>query len=120
MLIVDDHAPTRAAIKALLEREQPRIEVVAAVSDGATALQALRDAAPDIVVLDLDIGDEYGLDLLPAISRHPGVAVIILTASEDPLAPQRALAAGATAFVSKFSPAGELLAAILAVRPGRR
>lgn len=118
VLIVDDHASTVAAIKALLEREYPRIEVVGAASDGSTALRMIGETVPDVVVLDLNLGDEYGLDLMPAISRHPGIAVIILTASDDPLERVRALAAGAAAFISKLSPVEELIAAILAARPG--
>jgi len=118
VLIVDDHAPTLAAVMALLEREYPRIEVVGAASNGDAALRVIGNASPDVVVLDLDLGDEYGLNLLPAISTRRGVAVVILSASDDPLERTRALAAGAASFVSKFSPAGELIAAILAARPG--
>lgn len=117
VLIVDDHAPTLAAVEALLEREYPHIEIVATASDGATALRLLRETSPDVVVLDLNIGDEYGLDLMPGFCRHPEVAVIILTASDDPLERASALAAGAAAFISKLSPAAELIAAVLAVRP---
>ena len=115
VLVVDDHAATLAAIAALLDRESPLIEVVgiARCSDGV--MRVLREAAPDVVVLDLDLGGECGLDLLPMIHGHPGVAVIILTASDDPLDRARALAAGAAAFVSKLSPAAELIDAILAI-----
>lgn len=118
VLIVDDHALTLAALEALLEREYPRIEVVATASDGATAIRLIHDTEPDVVVLDLDLGDECGLDLMPAISRLPGIAVIILSASDDPLQRPRSLAAGAADFVSKLSPAGVLIAAILTARPG--
>lgn len=118
VLIVDDHAATLAALRSLLEREYPRIEVVGTASDGDTAMQIVRRVAPDVVVLDLDLGGEYGLDLMPAIGGRQGAAVVILTASDDPLERTRALAAGAEAFVSKFSPAEALIAAILAARPG--
>lgn len=118
VLIVDDHAATVAAIEALLEREYPRIEVVGTASDGGAALRVIREIVPDVVVLDLNLGNECGLDLMPVIGRHPGIAVIILTASDDPRARARALAAGAAAFISKLSPAAELIAAILAARPG--
>jgi len=115
VLIVDDHAPTLAAVTALLERESPRIEVIGTASNGDAALRVVRNASPDVVVLDLNLGDdEYGLDLMPAISKSQGIAVVILSASDDPLDQTRALAAGAASFVSKFSPADELIAAILA------
>lgn len=118
VLVVDDHLLIREAVAALLKAEYPRIEVVGTAGDGSTALRVVRDAAPDVVVLDLYLGDEYGLDLIPAISQQPGVAVIILTSSDDPLDQSRALAAGVAAYVSKLSPAGELIAAVLAALPG--
>lgn len=118
VLIVDDHARTLAAVAALLQQEYPRIDVVGTASDGNMALQIIRDAVPNVVVLDLELGDEHGLDLMPAIARFPGVEVIVLSSSDDPLARAQALDAGALAFISKFSPAEELIAAILALCPG--
>lgn len=116
-MIVDDHARTRVAVAALLQEEFPHIDVVGTAGDGHAALQKLHDTAPHVVVLDLDLGGEHGLDLMPAIGRHPGIEVIILSSSDDPQERIRALAAGAVAFISKFSPADELVDAILAVRP---
>ncbi len=119
VLLVDDHAPTRTAIKALLDSQCPCIQVVAAAGDGATALRLISQAKPNIVVLDVHLGDEYGLDLLPALARRPELAVIVLTASCDPQDRRSAFAAGAVAFISKYSPAEELIAAILATCPRR-
>jgi len=61
----------------------------------ATAIRLISTAEPGVVLVDLDPGDEYGLDLKPAISRHLGVAVIILTSSGDPLERRRALSSRA-------------------------
>lgn len=118
VLVVDDHMLTLAAVAALLQQEYPRIDVVGTACDGPAALQLLTDVAPGVVVLDLDLGSERGLDLLPAIGRHSGVKVIILSSSDDPLEKVRALDAGAVAFIHKFAPAGELVGAILAAAPG--
>lgn len=117
-LVVDDHARTLAAVAALLQQEFPYIDVVGTASNGNVALQIVRDAAPDVVVLDLELGDEYGLDLMPALTRFPGVEVIVLSSSDDLLTRKQALSKGARAFVSKFSPAEELIAAILALPLG--
>lgn len=114
VLLVDDHAPTRAAIAAILEREWPEIRVVASVGDGVCALQAIRAMAPDVVVLDLDLGTENGLDLIPCFLRTDDLAIIILTASDDSTDRARSFAAGASAFISKLAPASELISAILA------
>ena len=115
VLIVEDHAPTREAVAWLLEQEFPRIVVIGTASDGDAALRCVIDDAPEVIVLDLDLGGKSGLDLIPAIGHD--IAVIILTSSDDLMARPRTLAAGATAFVSKLSPAQELISAILAVRP---
>ena len=115
VLIVEDHAPTRAAIAWLLEQEFAQNVVIGTASDGDAALRAVVEVPPEVVVLDLDLGGKSGLDLIPAIGRD--IAVIILTASDDLMARPLTLAAGAAAFVSKLSPAQELISAIRAVRP---
>lgn len=117
-LVVDDHARTLTAVAALLQQEFPYIDVVGTASNGNVALQIVRDTAPDVVVLDLELGDEYGLDLMPALTRFPGVEVIVLSSSDDLLTRKQALSKGARAFVSKFSPGEELIAAILALPLG--
>lgn len=117
VLVVDDHAPTLEAIAALLELEQPDIEVVGTARDSAGALRLAHDASPDVVVLDLDLDGEDGLDLIPVLIVQYGATVIILTSSNDPQMKRRGFAAGARAFVSKFAPSAELIHAILAVQP---
>jgi DNA-binding NarL/FixJ family response regulator len=116
VLIVDDHPLIRATVRSLLEREAPLIEVVGIAEDGAAAIRMASEEAPDIVLLDLDLGDEYGLDLIPAIAGQRGAAIIILTASDSPRVRRLALAAGADDFVSKLSPAKVLIASVLAAR----
>jgi len=117
VLVVDDHAPTLAAISTLLSFEQPDIEVVGIAHDAINALRLAHEVAPDVVVLDLDLDGENGLNLIPALTLECGAAVIILTSSNDPQKKRQGLAAGARAFVSKYSPSDDLIAAILAVQP---
>lgn len=117
VLVVDDHAPTLAAISTLLDFEKPDIEVVGTARDAVGALRLAHDIAPDVVVLDLDLDGENGLELIPTLTLKCGAAVIILTASNDPQKRRQGFAAGARAFVSKYAPSGELIAAVLAVRP---
>ncbi len=117
VLVVDDHAPTLAAISTLLDFEQPDIEVVGTARNAAGALRLAHDVAPDVVVLDLDLDGENGLELIPALTLNCGAAVIILTSSNDSQKRRQGFAAGARAFVSKYAPSGELVAAILAVQP---
>jgi CheY-like chemotaxis protein len=66
-LLIDDSARFRASARALLEREG--VEVVLA-SNGTEATRRLREARPDVVLLDIDLGEESGIDL--AHTLHEG------------------------------------------------
>lgn len=114
VLLVDDHEPTLRAISALLECEFPNIIVVGSARNGGEALRLLAAVQPEVLVLDLDLGGEYGLDLMPQLRHQDKLATIILSASDDPTVRCRALQAGATDFISKLAPAADLVAAILA------
>lgn len=116
VVVVDDHGPTLTAVAALLDHEYPQIDVIGTARNGETAIRICREATPDVVVLDLDLGNEHGLDLMPKVGLDKGVDVVIFSASDDPEERRRAKAAGATAFVSKLSPITELVDAILATR----
>lgn len=115
VLLVDDHEPTLAAIAELLELERPGITVVGTAPNSSAAFRLARDTAPDVVVLDLELNGEDGLELIPHFVLKHGASVIILTSSNDPLKKRQGFAAGAKAFVSKQSPSEELITAILAM-----
>lgn len=114
VVLVDDHAPTLVAISRLLEKEHPRIEVVGVAKNGETVLRVTTEARPDVIVLDIDLDGENGLDLIPAIRSRLDVAVVIFTSSDDAEERCRARQVGVDAFVSKFAPAEELISAIIA------
>lgn len=116
VLLVDDHAPTLSAIACMLDSERPGIEVVGMARDGAEALQLVRDSAPDVVVLDLNLAGENGLELIPPLVLKHGVVVIVFTSADDPQTRKRSLSAGAAAFVSKYAPVDELISAIRSAR----
>ena len=116
VLLVDDHAPTLSAIACMLESEQPDIEVVGMARDGAGALQLVRESAPDVVVLDLDLAGENGLELMPLLVLKHRVIVIVFTSADDPQTRKRSFSAGAAAFVSKYAPVDELISAIRSAR----
>jgi DNA-binding NarL/FixJ family response regulator len=116
VLLVDDHAPTLSAIACMLESEQPDIEVVGMARDGAGALQLVRESAPDVVVLDLDLAGESGLELIPLLVLKHRVIVIVFTSADDPQTRKRSFSAGAAAFVSKYAPVDELISAIRSAR----
>src|SRR3954452_24511186 len=82
VLIIDDHAPCRAAARELLER---RGFAVVAEADGAKAgLQAAAAVAPDAVVLDIQLPDGNGIDVCRALTAAPpGLVVLLVSADPD-------------------------------------
>jgi two-component system nitrate/nitrite response regulator NarL len=71
-LIVDDSPQFLRAARALLEREG--IAVIGVASTGAEALQRVAELAPDVTLLDVDLGGESGFDLAERLQRETGLA----------------------------------------------
>jgi two-component system invasion response regulator UvrY len=118
--LVDDHAMLRDGLRAVLEAAGH--QVVGETADPGEALAALRRLSPDVVLLDLNLGNERsGFELLTALQpRGLAVKVIVLTMSAQPRHVAEALRLGATGYVLKGSPSAELLQAIDAARRGQR
>jgi DNA-binding NarL/FixJ family response regulator len=119
LLIVDDHPVVREGTAALLAA-QPGIEV-AGTAGSIDEARALIDRVPaDVVLLDIRLGSDSGLRLLSeggsTGSRMPGI--IVLTAYDYPQYADAALRLGASGFVLKTAPIGELLDAIRRVAAG--
>ena len=118
ILLVDDHAIVRAGLRLLIHRE-PGLQVVGEVSNGRDALASLQAHSPDIVLLDLDLGEENGLDLLPRLlEADPPPRVIVLTGLRDQQTHQRAVSLGALGIVNKENAQEVILSAIARVHAG--
>jgi two-component system KDP operon response regulator KdpE len=111
ILIVDDDAQIRRTIRATLVPH--RYEVTDA-SSGEQALDALRDAKPDLVLLDLNMPGMSGLETCRAIREQSDVAIIVLTVRDAEKDKVRVLDAGADDYVTKPFGTAELLARIRA------
>ena len=112
VLVADDHLAVREGIRTLLANER-EITIVGEADDGSTALSLARTLRPDLVVLDDSMPGIGSLDVARKIlAELPGAAVVFL--ARDPGMRDLALAAGATAFVSKDAPSAELLRALRA------
>src|SRR3954447_5738497 len=98
VLIIDDHAPFRAAARELLER---RGFTVVGEADGAQAgLEAASAVAPDAVVLDVQLPDGNGIDVCRALTEaNPALTVLLVSADEHPS--RSADECGAVAFLAK-------------------
>lgn len=115
VLVVDDHPVFREGTAAILERE-PDLSVMGLAGDPDEARGLLargllaHEPPPDVVLLDVRLGDDSGLRLVEELSRHS--AVVIFTAYDYPQYLQTALRLGAAGFVAKSAPTGELLRSI--------
>jgi DNA-binding NarL/FixJ family response regulator len=124
ILLVDDHAPFRASLGALLAR-QPGLQVVGEAADGAQAVAAIRlgaaDAQPDLVLMDLEMPVLGGLEATrQLLALRPDLRVLGLSSHDDPPFAAALLAAGAQGYLLKDDPLPELLQAIHAVAAGGR
>jgi DNA-binding NarL/FixJ family response regulator len=119
VLIVDDHSLIRDATRTLLQQLHPDATVVEA-ADGAAALRALdANADTDLVLLDLDLPDQHGLQVLASIAdAHPAVAVVVLSGSRDQAAMRDALDRGAQGFIPKAETREVLTGALALVLAG--
>jgi two-component system response regulator NreC len=118
VLIVDDHGIVRAGIRSLLEG-QADIEVVGEASSGWKAIELAIRLQPDVVLMDIAMGDLSGLEATQEIrERAPDVNVLALTMHDREEYFFAMLRAGALGYVLKESEPDELLAAIRAVHRG--
>ncbi|KAA0020010.1 response regulator transcription factor [Antrihabitans cavernicola] len=121
MVLVDDHAILRQGLRSVLERE-PDLRVVGEASSESEAESVVREADPDVVLMDLKLsaGSEYeGLSLCAKLSAaHDGIGLLVLTTFLDDELVVRAVHAGARGYVVKDVDTTELVRAIRAVSAG--
>lgn len=116
VLLADDYPGMVGAIKRLLA---PDCDVVGAVTDGEALLKAVGGLQPDVIVVDLNLPNVNGLEACRRIKlANPNIKVIVFTALSDPVIMEEALAAGASAFISKQELGEKLIAAIKAACAG--
>jgi DNA-binding NarL/FixJ family response regulator len=112
LLLAEDNLHMADALSAVLARETD-MQIVGVVHTGTDAVRFADEIAPDVVVLDRAMPGVDGIAALRQIkARHPGLPVLILTATADAQVAESALAAGAAGFVAKDSAFEELAAAI--------
>jgi len=111
IVLIDDHQIIRDGLREFIE-SRPGMLVVGDAGDPAGALEVVARQQPDIVVLDLDLGDTSGLDLLPELLEVARTSVIILTGVRDTKKRDRAMELGAKCVVLKEKGVAELLNAI--------
>ncbi|TDK28408.1 response regulator transcription factor [Luteimonas aestuarii] len=116
LLIADDHPLFRAALRGAAAEAAPDVATVEAETlGGVLALLESRDDI-DLVLLDLHMPGNHGLAGLAAIrAQYPAVAVVLVSANEDPRTVRRALDHGAAGYIPKSAGLDELREAIRTV-----
>lgn len=118
ILLVDDHEVVRLGLSTLLE-DVPDVTIVGEAGSAGEALQACESLKPDLVILDIRLPDQNGVDVCrEIIKRWPQIRVIILTSYVNDELIAGAIRAGASGYVRKQVGNEELLRAIEAVRSG--
>ena len=118
VLIVDDHAVVRSGIRLLLDREAD-IEPVGEAGTGREAVFQARALKPDVILMDVVMPDQTGLEVLPTLLHElPEVKVMLLSMQDDPRYVREAFEAGASGYVLKEAADADVVAAIREVAAG--
>jgi DNA-binding NarL/FixJ family response regulator len=118
ILIVDDHLLVRTGLRMLIDNE-PDMTVVGKAATKAEALALASSECPNVILLDIDLGKENGLDFLPELNDAlPNARVLVLTGLRDIESHRRAARLGAAGVVLKEHAAEVLLKAIKKVHQG--
>jgi len=117
VVIVDDQALLRGSFQVLVD-SAPDLQVVGEAGDGATAVSVVRRTQPDVVLMDVRMPGVDGITATREISAFSSAKVLILTTFDLDEYVYSALRAGASGFLLKDTPPGDLLAAIRVVAAG--
>ncbi|MBS0365637.1 MAG: response regulator transcription factor [Proteobacteria bacterium] len=120
VLIADDHAVFRTGVRYYLEQDRA-VEAIGEAASGAETLQRLRDGQWDLVLLDINMPDRTGVDILRHIrATCPATRVLVLSGFAEKQYAINVLRAGAAGYLAKDQAPEELLRALHIVLSGRR
>lgn len=118
ILIVDDHPLFREGLRQMIERNRDLV-VCGEVPDAVTALKAVAELKPDLVLVDISLGGSNGIDLIKSLkAKYDNLPVLVISMHDESLYAERALRAGALGYMMKHEPAKVIKAAISKVLGG--
>lgn len=119
MLISDDHVIIRRGLRNLLQ-DQLGVRSIREAGSLAELLRQLGEASPDLLILDLQLGDGHSLDVLERLcAEHPAMRILVYSMSPEHIYGPRVLAMGGSGFLSKQTSEEEVLRALRRVMQGR-
>ena len=120
IVIVDDHAVVRAGLKQFLSEEMD-LEVFGEAANGREALDLVRRGGFDVMIMDLSMPDESGVDALAAIkAREPDLPVLILSGFPESHYATTLLKQGASGYLNKECDPEEIVKAVRTLARGRK
>jgi DNA-binding NarL/FixJ family response regulator len=118
-MIVDDHAIMREGLRRMLGDQEDMV-VVGSAGNGRLAMKQIGTLAPDVVVMDMYLGEERGIDIARQILvQLPQTKIVMLSVEMNQAIVTEALQAGVSAYVAKTNTTDELVRAIHTVMDGR-
>jgi two-component system, NarL family, nitrate/nitrite response regulator NarL len=119
VLLIDDHRSILWGLERLIESGKPAMEVVGTATNCTDALKLVDETAPDLILLDIGLGDQNGVDEIPNLIARSKAKILVLTGVRDESLHDKAVPAGASGVVEKEAPAETILAAIEKVHEGQ-
>ena len=115
LLIIDDHEVVRQGIAALAKKEG--LDVVGEAASKEEAIAMIASTSPDVITVDLSLPDGSGLEIVKFARRNSQtLGIVVISILDDDSNLLASMNAGASAFVSKTSPLGEILNAIYSAK----
>jgi two-component system response regulator NreC len=119
IVLADDHAVVRSALRMLLESE-PEFEVVAEAGDAPSAIRYVRGHKPTVLILDLNMPGPSSLEAIPEIKEaSPDTQIVVLTMQAETAFARQALQAGVVGYVLKEAADDELVNAVRSAALGQ-
>ena len=120
VVLVDDHAVVRSGLRLLLDANDD-LEPVGEAGSAREAVFEARTLEPDVILLDVVMPDQSGLDIIPTLlHERPETKILVLSMQDDPQYVRQAFAAGASGYVLKEAADTEVVAAVREVARGGR
>jgi len=119
VIIVDDHPAIQEALASSINGKIG-IEVVGKACSAADALQLIESSRPHVAVVDLSLGDVQGLELVHSVRiSHPEIHIVVFSMYDEQVYAERAIRAGASAYLMKSESSTHVIEAIRAVSQGQ-
>jgi two-component system, NarL family, nitrate/nitrite response regulator NarL len=119
VLLIDDHRSVLWGLEKLIDSQRPRMQVVGKFTSFSEASGSIETLQPDIILLDLDLGAENGVDHIPHLKALSSANIVILSGSRDSKLLDQAVVAGAKGILGKEASAETIISAIERVNEGQ-